>query len=618
MRQNEVLVAMVIRALNNGVGKILILRKYIILGCAAVVLSCMAVMAFAQEALVASPVKDSLSVNDRRRFDYFYIEAVSQQVMGNYAEAFELLRHAGHINPRAAEVYYSQSLYYSSMGQDSLALASILKASQLSPGNSTYLERVAEYYIGVKDYPKAIDAYERLYERNHDNTDVLRTLLQLYQANNQYDEMLHTLDRIETQEGESEQLTLSKMRIYEMKDDKKSAYEVLKSLVEKHPNDFLYRTMLGNWLMQNGKQKEAYKYFTGVLKEDPDNASALASLYDYYVEVGEVELARQLMERILTSEKMDSDTKLTLLRQYISQKGVDNADSVEVLHLFDLALSVPQQNADIASMRAGYMYLKKMQPDSVDNAFRKVLDIAPDNAPARLHIVQSLLQKKDYDGVIAMCLPAQEYNPDEMAFYYFAGWAYYQKDEKDSTLQTFRKGVAQINSDTNPDLASDMYAIMGDILYQKSEHDEAYAAYENSLKYKSDNLSTLNNYAYYLSLEGRDLQKAEQMSYKTIKAEPKNATFLDTYAWLLFVQERYAEAKIYVEQALQNVDSTDLSAAIYDHVGDIYYKNGMVDEAVTYWKKAFTQDPTMLVAKWKMNNKQYITEQEYNKRWKKE
>ena len=589
-----------------------------LLCCVIAVLSWMTMSSVAQGVQEKPLGRDSLSVNDHRRFDYFYIEAVSQQAKGNYAAAFDMLEHARLVNPRAAEVYYSQSIYYTSMDEDSLAIASIQEASRLNPGNSTYLERLAEYYIDAKDYPKAVEAYESLYERNHDNTDVLKTLLQLYQTENQYDKMLYTFERIETQEGESEQLALSKMRIYELMDDKDAACDVLKSLVEKHPNDFLYRTMLGNWLMQNGEQKEAYKYFTGVLKEDPDNASALASLYDYYVEVGDEEASQELMRKILTSDNTDSDTKLMLLRQYIAQEGVDGSDSVEVLHLFDLALSTSQTSADIASLRAIYMRLRKMPEALVDSAFLKVLELAPDNASARLELVQSLWDRGDYDGVISLCLPAQEYNPDEIVFYYFAGCAYYQKDERDSTLLTFRKGAAQIDSETSPDLSSDLYAIMGDILYQKGEHEEAFEAYENSLKYREDNVTTLNNYAYYLSLEGRDLHRAEQMSYKTIKAEPKNATYLDSYAWILFAQERYAEAKIYIDQALQYVDSTDVSAAIYDHVGDIYYKNGLVEEAVGYWQEACSQDPTMHVAEWKMSKKQYITEKEYNKRWKKE
>lgn len=410
---------------------------------------------------------DTLSVNGNRRFDYFFMEACSQQAQGNYAAAFDLFEHARKINPQAAEVYYNMAPYYMSMGKDSVALASILKAASLNPDNATYQERVAEHYLNAKNYPAAITTYEKLYQQDHSNTEILRTLLQLYQIDNQYEEMLHTLNRLETQEGESEEITLSKMRVYEMMDDKKAAYNVLHSLVEKHPNDFLYRIMLGNWLMQNNRQKEAYHYFNDVLKEDPDNASALASLYDYYTEMGDKEQAGRLMTRILSSTKTDQDTKITLLRQYLSGKDVSATDSTEVLRLFDLALSTPQPNADIAEFKASYMYLKKMPEDSLYAAFQKVVDLAPDNAQARLQLVLSHWNKQEYDKVIGLCLPAQEYNPDEMVFYYFAGLAYYQKDELDSTLTTFRKGVAQINNETSPDMASDIYAIMGDVLYQK-------------------------------------------------------------------------------------------------------------------------------------------------------
>ena len=561
---------------------------------------------------------DTLSVNGNRRFDYFFMEACSQQAQGNYAAAFDLFEHARKINPQAAEVYYNMAPYYMSMGKDSVALASILKAASLNPDNATYQERVAEHYLNAKNYPAAITTYEKLYQQDHSNTEILRTLLQLYQIDNQYEEMLHTLNRLETQEGESEEITLSKMRVYEMMDDKKAAYNVLHSLVEKHPNDFLYRIMLGNWLMQNNRQKEAYHYFNDVLKEDPDNASALASLYDYYTEMGDKDQAGRLMTRILSSTKTDQDTKITLLRQYLSGKDVSATDSTEVLRLFDLALSTPQPNADIAEFKASYMYLKKMPEDSLYSAFQKVVDLAPDNAQARLQLVLSHWDKQEYDKVIGLCLPAQEYNPDEMVFYYFAGLAYYQKDELDSTLTTFRKGVAQINNETSPDMASDIYAIMGDVLYQKGQAQEAFKSYDKSLSYKEDNIPTLNNYAYYLSLENKDLQRAEQMSYKTVKAEPKNATYLDTYAWILFMQERYAEAKIYIDQALQSMDSTDLSGSIYEHVGDIYYMNGLKEEAIGFWEKAVEKDATLETALWKRDNKKYITEQEYRKKWKKD
>ena len=114
----------------------------------------------------------------------------------------------------------------------------------------------------------------------------------------------------------------------------------------------------------------------------------------------------------------------------------------------------------------------------------------------------------------------------------------------------------------------------------------------------------LNNYAYYLSELGQQLNKAEQMSYKTIKAEPKNATYLDTYAWILFMQQRYAEAKVYIEQALQN--DSDSSAVIIEHAGDIYIQNKEPERAVELWKQALTKDPGNKVLIRKIKQRKYL------------
>ena len=135
---------------------------------------------------------------------------------------------------------------------------------------------------------------------------------------------------------------------------------------------------------------------------------------------------------------------------------------------------------------------------------------------------------------------------------------------------------------------------------------QAFAAYDSCLQWKPDNLSCLNNYAYYISESGGNLAKAEEMSYKTIKAEPKNATFLDTYAWILFQQERYAEAKIYIDQTLQ-CDS-DSSAVIVEHAGDIYAKCGDIDKAVQLWTDALKKSPDNQLLARKARQRKYIRE----------
>ena len=172
--------------------------------------------------------------------------------------------------------------------------------------------------------------------------------------------------------------------------------------------------------------------------------------------------------------------------------------------------------------------------------------------------------------------------------------------------------------DSEKAMVSDFYSIMGDLYHIKKMNVEAYAAYDSALVYKPDNIGALNNYAYYLSVERKNLDKAEEMSYKTVKAEPTNNTYLDTYAWILFEKGKYVEARIYIDQAMQN--GGDKSSVVVEHCGDIYYKNGEAEKALEYWKQAekLAAEPTenesekrdekeLALLKKKIANKKYYT-----------
>ena len=525
-----------------------------------------------------------LSYNDEQRFKYFYLGAVDQQMKGNYAGAFDLLNHCQEINPDAAEVYFMRSAYHALLNNDSLSLADIQKAAELNPQNNVYLERLAGAYIGSGKYDEAIEAYEKLYANNHDRDDVLNVLIRLYGQQKDYDNMLQTINRLENLEGSSEEITLARMRVYSLKGDKQAELAELKDLSKKHPNDMNYRVMMGNWLLQNELPADALKEYEYVLAQEPDNLMAQMSMLDYYNAIGQDSLAAELQEKLVVSPSTPLNSKMTLMRGIVNSNEQQGGDSTEVLRIFRHILAQPQKTSDMWELQAAYMSLKQMPQDSIDNSLRGALEVAPDNAGVRLQLIQSKWKEQLFDDVISLCKPALEYNPDEMAFYYFLGLAYFQKDEKDKALHTFQLGVSQINSESNKEIVSDFYAIMGDILHEKGREQEAYVAYDSCLQWKDDNLGALNNYAYYLSEKGKDLQKAEKMSYRTIKAEPKNSTFLDTYAWILFMQERYDEANIYIEQALQN-DST-VSDVILEHAGDISAKLGNMKKAVEWWEKA--------------------------------
>lgn len=558
--------------------------------------------------LTVSPLQaQTVSKDSLQRYNYFFLEALRQQEMGHITAAFDLFRHVRDLNPNAAEVYYELARCYARLKDNRRMAENFQRAATLNPENPVYQERLGQLYITQKDYDKAIIAYEQLYSASKTRSDVLEILFQLYGAKNDFKMMIDVLNRMEVLEGSNEQISLSKMQIYEQMGEKRKEYEELLLLVGKNPFDYDYKVMLGNWLLQNGRKSEALKAYKEVLREEPDNVMAHLSLLDYYRETKATKLANDLMVQLLQSKKTEKETKMTLLRQVIADHQQAGAkDSTVVLGYFDKVLALPQEDADITLMKAAYMNLVKSPVEAINRVYEQAIAIEPENSRARLALIQESWDTKDYDRVIALCQPAQQYNPSEMAFYYYQGFAEFQKQDNDAALTTFRKGVSQITKDSNPDIASDFYAIMGEILHEKGLDDEAFAAYDSCLQWKPDNIVVLNNYAYYLCLKGRDLEKAEQMSFKTVEAEPKNSTYLDTYAWILFLEKRYSEAKTYIEQAV--ADNKSLSNVVVEHVGDIYFMNGDTEKALKYWQEALKRGSESPTLKKKIAQKKYIEE----------
>ena len=526
-------------------------------------------------------------ISPSRRYDAFFLEAICERAKGNNDAAFDLLRRCIEIDSTKSEAFYYLSEFYGAMKQKDQAIACIQKAAALEPANSTYQETLANAYINMRQYDEAAKVLERLYDEHRDRDDVLGVLIQLYEEQHEYEDAIKTLTKLETLEGKSERLSYAKSNFYTQLGDKKAAIAEMKNLADQYPNDQNYRCLYANTLFLNGQKKKALAIYEDVLKIEPENRNALMALLAYEKDEGDPDKAEALTERILTGKNTTSQDKILLMRQEIGQSEQEGGDSTRVLNLFRRMLAQPQMDADVAILCATYMNLKKMPNDSISAVLEKVLDIAPDNAAARLQLVSYAWQAEDMPRIISLCQDARQYNPDEMAFYYYQGIAYYKQEELDLALNAFQNGIGVINQQSDPDIVSDFYAVMGDILHQKGLDKEAYAAYDSCLQWKDDNYGCLNNYAYYLSEREIQLDKAEQMSYRTIKAEPKNATFLDTYAWILFKQGRYSEAKIYIDQTLQ-CDS-DTSAILLEHAGDIYYHAGQRDQALAYWQQALAR-----------------------------
>ena len=527
--------------------------------------------------------ENALTFEQKRKFDYFFHEAVRQKGLDNLEEAFELYSHCLEIDSTSAATLYELGKFHMYLGQADKGESFLRKAMQTEPGNYWYKETLAGYYQRKGETEKGIAVIEEMVEQFPSRLEPLMALVDLYNRSQNYEKVIHTLDRLEKLDGKSEQISMEKFRMYLAMDDIEHAFAEIENLAKEYPYEMRYLTMLGDVYLENGKEEEAYSTFQQVLSAEPGYAPAMLSMATYYNKTGQDSLYRLQLDSLLLNQKVESATKVNIMRQLIMRSERGDKDSTQIVGLFNSMLAQEQENADVAMLAAQYLLSKRMDEEAKP-VLQQVVDIDPENKPARLQLLSFAISKEDLDEVIRLCAPAVEYMPEALEFYYYWGIAHYQKKQHDEALEVFKKGVRQVDANSDKNMVSDFYSIMGDLYHIRKMNVEAYEAYDSALVYKPDNVGALNNYAYYLSVERKDLDKAEEMSYRTVKAEPTNSTYLDTYAWILFEKGKYAEARIYIDQAILN--GGDKSSVVMEHGGDIYYQVGEPEKALEYWKQA--------------------------------
>ena len=538
-----------------------------------------------------------------RKYDYYFHEATRLRIQKKYDASYDMLQHCLAIRPHSPSALYELAQYYIVLKQNERGTATMAEAVKYAPDNYWYAQGLANLYVQQNKLDEAAELLEEMAKRFPSKIDVTYSLLQVYSRQANFDKSIELLDKLEVRFGKNEQISMQKFAIYDQQGEDNKAMAELKSLADEFPTDYRYQVILGDAYLQKEKYQQAYDIYQQILKAEPDNAMAMYSLAAYYEQTGQTEKYDQQLNSVLLNRKVDSDTKADVMRRLIIRNESSHKDSTIVINLFDRIMEQEPDEAQLPLLYAQYLYSKDMKDKAVP-VLNQVLQIEPTNTVARMTLLGEAVNKQDYDWVIDLCQTGTEANPDMLEFYYYLAVGYNQTQRTDSVVSVCQRALQHVTEDSESNVVSDFYAILGDAYHTKKMMPETFEAYEKALEYNSNNIMALNNYAYYLSLERRDLDRAEEMSYKTVKAEPNNATYLDTYAWILFEKANYEQAKIYIDQALQNDDS--LSAEVLEHCGDIYFHTGDTTKAVEFWQKAKDNGSKSNSIDQKIKQKKYV------------
>lgn len=524
----------------------------------------------------------ALPIPEQRKYEYYFLEAIRLEQQQRYDEAYEMLQHCLTIYPTAPSAQYKMAAYHFAMNQKAKAAEALQKAVEGEPDNYWYKQSLASYYQGNREYDKAIAVVEEMQEQfPKRNGELLPALISLYGHTAQYDKVIDALGKLEVIVGKSEALSMEKVRYYLLMGNKEGAFSEVEALAEEYPDDSYYRVILAEVYMDHGRLEEAEPILLKVLTEEPDNGPAKITLTEYYKLAGDTARYLAMADEVVMADEVNEELKVRMMAQLITE----DTDSTWVMGLFERAIAQPQQSARLGHLCVQYMMALQQPEERVRPILLRMLEIEPDNIPARSQLLAYAARRNDVEEMVSICSEGIDYTPEVLEYYYYKGIGLgYYMHRRQEALETFRQATRQINEGSDTQMVTDIYSTMGDLLQEMGETTEARTCYTTVLQYAPNHTLVLNNYAYLLAQEGRDLEKAEQMSRKAIEAEPDNATYLDTHAWVLYKLKRYDEALTYIEQAV-SVDKQP-SDVLYEHAGDISLRAGDKAKALDYWRKA--------------------------------
>lgn len=568
-----------------------------------------------QFAIIVVLLLGTLGLRAQASFDYYYLEAEKCRLQEDYSSAMDLYRHCLDINPQAPEALYNIGLLYLYMRSDSIGTAYIRQACERDANNPYYLETLAALYMSKRDAESAIPVLEKMASLQSRRSDVLSQLASLYSTVGDTDKAIGALNRIELLEGMNPQVSVEKFRLYKEKGQLDSAFVQLQALCEDAPHDMNLRVVVGSQYMQAGDTLKALDIYDEVRRQEPTNTNLQLATMDYYRESGQVARYNSMRDSLLFSPDSPTQLRVLLLRSYISDVQRDSTFTPQLCAAFDTLLAKPQQDAEVLIMKAAYQLYSQQPREELCKTMRQVLEVDPGNETALRELLQYYAEKNDDKGVEDISRRGLNYHPEEIAYAYYLGMALAEQKKLTDATEVLQQGLRVRTEFVSERLLSNVFGVLGDIYYQQGKELEAFAAYDSSLVYMEDNIMCLNNYAYYLSLKGEQLDRAEEMSYRTIRQEPENITYLDTYAWILFMKKDYAHARTYMDKVV-NPEKTDeelladekLMGNLIEHAGDIYAHLDEPETALRFWKLAKQKgdDTCTPQLKKKIKRKKYV------------
>lgn len=531
------------------------------------------------------------SNNHEIRFrDSLFLEATANYISDHHEDALQLYRLLIERDPENATAAFQISNLLANENRFSDAIVYAEKACLLQPDNEWFQLLRAQLYKTTRQFKKAGETFSILHQLSPQTLEYAYEEANMYVFLKDFPRAIAVYDRLQSRFGYNDEWSMQKYKLYSGINNAKAARNEIEKISAAIPGQSKYLEILAQICMKEKDYKQAYRYLKKILELKPDDPYIHVSLADYYRNTGDFNAAYRSLEKAVENVRLDFKTKLNVLKTYYTEqderKPKGNPIS-QARHLFEVLNRVHPQEAEGFFTHGKFLVLlgdastaiplleKAVELDSTVYGAWEMLLFAANQAGDTAILKQA--------GQIAA-----EHFPEQPAPYMYLAVSALLEENEAAAVNLAENGRKR-NIGANPYMEKVFLQILGDGYFALNMHEKSLEAYRLLYLSDSTDLYVRNNYAYYLAVTGQELQKAEKMAETLCKAEPQNATFLDTYAWTLYRSGQYTKAREIMEKALKHSDGRE--ATLWEHYGDILQGCGQTAQAVEAWKKACTMLP---------------------------
>lgn len=542
--------------------------------------------------------RDSSKVSQEQLIDgkAAYIEGLKEFENENYERALDLLSTAYVKLPEHSGVNFALADAYLQI--DDLPNASFYgkKAVELEPGNKWYHLKLAEIYRRAGKNEATIEELERALEYHPDATDVLFELAQTYAAYGEFLKSNKTYNKLLDKTGDTINLHLQKLKNFNELGMRDSSIAELQTIRQLDPDNISTMQMLSNYYLEMNKPEEAKAILKEALEKNKRDPKTLIMLADIYVGEARWDRVGTLLGDVISDPVINPEAKLTVAQYLISQFQQESSNRQLRQATSELVEKFVSSEPDFgpAYALAADFYTKVRENDEALQALAKTNELMPSNDEAWRQRMQLLLAEGKYEEAIEVGAKAEKNAPQDPFIMFFWGSAYLAEGQNRPAAEKLEEAASL---PARKELKSAIYNSLGDAYAGFDEWEKAFSTYEKALEINPANDLVLNNYAYFLSLQKKNLEKAKKMALKAIQIKPQNASYLDTVGWVFYQLGEYEKARKYIQAS---IDTGQASAEVLEHLGDVMDKLGKPKEARKWWQKAFQKDSTRTYLKEKI------------------